>query len=105
MSLFSRIFGEAAIRALPAQQRAEIKNKIEKLVHIGKTDDFLSLVPGGPFNYQCHHKEARQIGEDINAMGGLDLMTAVRKTIKRRLDEVQAEHLDHAWKDIGDWQP
>ncbi|HPL82094.1 MAG TPA: hypothetical protein PLU23_06290 [Anaerolineaceae bacterium] len=105
MSLLNTLFGEAAIRALPPQQKADVKSKIDKLVHIGKTDDFLSLVPGGPFNYQCHHKEARQIGEEINRIGGLELMTAVRQTIKRRLNEVLAEHLDHAWKDIGDWKP
>ncbi|HHV05798.1 MAG TPA: hypothetical protein PK791_01635 [Anaerolineaceae bacterium] len=105
MSILTWIFGEEAIRRLPAQQKAEIRQKIDQLVHIGKTDDFLSLVPGGPFNYQCHHREARTIGEEINAMGGLALMMAVRQTIKRKLSDVMAEHLDHAWKGIGDWQP
>ncbi len=104
MTLFSKLFGDAAIRSLSAQQKAELKLKIEQLVHIGNTDDFLSLIPGGPFNGQCHHKEARQIGQAIDAMGGLPLMSSVRKTIKRRLGEVLAEHLDHTWKDIGDWQ-
>lgn len=104
MSLLTRIFGESAIRKLSAQQKAGLRTRIDQLVTIGNTDDFLSLVPGGPFNYQCHHKEARQIGEEIHAMGGLDLMLAVRKTVKRRLNEVLAEHLDHAWKGIGDWK-
>lgn len=104
MSLFSRLFGDAAIRRLSSQQKAELKLKTSQLVKIGKTDDFLSIIPGGPFNGQCHHKEARIIGEEINVMGGLALMEAVRKSVKRQLGEVMAEHLDHAWKGIGDWQ-
>lgn len=104
MSLFSRLFGEAEIRKLRGQQKADLNKLIERLIYIGKTDDFLSLVPGGPFNYQCHHKEARQIGEEINNMGGLPLMSAVRRTIKYKLNEVLAEHLDHAWKGIGGWK-
>lgn len=105
MSLISRLLGEAEIRKLPAQQKSEVNNWIAKLVHIGKTDDFLSLIPGGPFNHQCHHKEARQIGEALNAIGGTVLMMAVRQTIRRKLNDVMAEHLDHCWKGIGEWQP
>ncbi len=40
MSILTWIFGEEAIRRLPAQQKAEIRQKIDQLVHIGKTDDF-----------------------------------------------------------------
>lgn len=104
MTFFSRLFGDPVIRKLSSQQKAEVTEKLNQLVHIGKTDDFLSIIPGGPFNGQCHHKEARQIGEAINAMGGLALMESARKTVKRQLGEVMAEHLDHAWKGIGDWQ-
>jgi len=31
-------------------------------------------------------------------------MMAVRQTVKYKLKDVLAEHLDHAWKGIGDWQ-
>ena len=48
-------------------------------------DDFLSLQPGGPFNSRCHHTQARQIGERLNEIGGLDLMLASRSTIKDKL--------------------
>lgn len=105
MNLITLVFGEAEIRALDPARRQEISGLIDKLVKIGKTDDFLSLAPGGAFDMQLHHREAREIGMRINGIGGLPLMEAVRNTIKRKLKDVMAEHLDHCWKGIGDWQP
>jgi len=28
----------------------------------------------------------------------------VRQTVKYKLKDVLAEHLDHCWKGVGDWQ-
>lgn len=105
MNLIDILFGEEIIRNLPADQKQEVKDLINKLIVIGKQDDYLSVVPGGPFDYQCHHRQAREIGSRLHRMGGLDLMMAVRMTIRRKLKDVMAEHLDHCWKDIGEWQP
>lgn len=104
MSFFNRIFGEPEIRALNPQQKAEVKKLIDQLVKIGTTDDFLSIVPGGPFDHQCHHRDAKAIGKRIYEIGGVDLMWAVRQTIRYKLKDVLAEHLDHCWKGIGNWQ-
>ena len=104
MSLIDILFGEEAIRNLPAERKQEVKEIINKLMVIGKQDDFLSVVPGGPIDHQCHHRQAKDIGRRLNAIGGLDLMMAVRMTIRRKLKDILAEHLDHCWKDIGDWQ-
>ncbi|NMD28016.1 MAG: hypothetical protein GYA81_08640 [Chloroflexi bacterium] len=104
MSLIDILFGEEALRNLPAERKQEVKEIINKLMVIGKQDDFLSVVPGGPFDHQCHHRQAKDIGRRLNAIGGLDLMMAVRMTIRRKLKDILAEHLDHCWKDIGDWQ-
>ena len=104
MSLIDILFGEEAIRNLPAERKQEVKEIINKLMVIGKQDDFLSVVPGGPFDHQCHHRQAKDIGRRLNAIGGLDLMMAVRMTIRRKLKDILAEHLDHCWKDIGEWQ-
>jgi len=105
MNLMTLLFGEPEIRTLEPARREEILSLIDKLVKIGQTDDFLSLVPGGPFDMQLHHREARDIGRRINDIGGLPLMEAVRNSIKRKLKDVMAEHLDHCWKGIGNWQP
>ena len=104
MAFLSSLFGEPEINQLDPERKAEVKQLIDKLVKIGNLDDFLSLTPGGHFNMQCHHPGAREIGERLNAIGGLPLMTAVRKTIRRKLKDVLAEQLDHCWKGIGDWQ-
>ncbi len=104
MSLINRFFGEPEIRALDPQTKAEVKQMVEELVKIGRLDDFLSLTPGGPFDIQCHHRDAKQIGRRLNQMGGVALMFAVRQTVKYKLKDVLAEHLDHCWKGIGDWQ-
>lgn len=104
MNLFTLLFGEPAINALDAHRKAEVKTMLAKLLIIGRTDDFLSLNPGGPFDLQCHHREARQIGTRLHEIGGVPLMMAVRNQIRRKLKDVMAEHLDHCWKEIGDWQ-
>ena len=104
MSLFSRLFGEPEIRSLNAQNKAEVNQMIDELVKIGRMDDFISLTPGGPFDFQCHHREAKEIGRRLNVIGGIPLMMGVRQTIKHKLKDVLAEHLDHCWKGIGDWQ-
>lgn len=104
MSIINFLLGEPEIRALDSQAKAEVKQLIEKLVVIGKQDDFLSITPGGPFDLQCHHRGAKDIGRRIHQIGGLPLMYAVRKTIRRRLKENMAEHLDHCWKGVGEWQ-
>jgi hypothetical protein len=104
MSIINKIFGEPEIRKLEPQRKAEVKQLIDKLVQIGKTDDFISLAPGGPFDFQYHHREAKTIGKRLFEIGGIDLMMAVRTTIKHKLNDVLAEHLDHAWKGIGNWQ-
>ena len=105
MSIFNKIFGEPEIRALNSQQKAEVKQMIDQLIKIGKTDDFISLAPGGPFDGQLHHREAKAIGRRIHEIGGVELMYAVRTTVKFKLKDVLAEHLDHAWKDVGNWKP
>ncbi len=104
MNLIEMLFGDPEIRKLNPHQRTEVNKLTQELITIGKRDDFLSLVPGGPYDMQCHHREARGIGKRLHEIGGVPLMWAVRKTVRRKLKDVMAEHLDHCWKDIGNWQ-
>lgn len=105
MSLWDQLFGQPAVRQLDASARAEVEQLLDELIRIGQMDDFLSLQPGGPFNVRCHHTRARKIGERLNEIGGLALMQAARKRVKRKLKPVMAEHLDYCWQGIGAWQP
>lgn len=105
MSFLETIFGNPAIRKLSPESRREVQRLLDELVNIGHTDDFLSLQPGGAYNIRCHHVRARQIGTRFNEIGGLELMSAARAFIKRKLKSSLAEHLDYCWSDIGGWKP
>jgi len=104
MNILAILFGHPEIRQLAPEPKREVKQLLADLVKIGEQDDYLSLTPGSPFNSRCHHVGARKIGERLNEIGGLELMHAARWHVKRKLKPVMAEHLDHCWKDIGDWQ-
>jgi len=104
MGFLESLFGSAIINQLPPHQRQEVAKMTAELIQIGKMDDFLSLTPGGSFDVQCHHRQARDIGKRLHDMGGVDLMNAVRERIRRKLKAILAEHLDHCWKGIGDWK-
>jgi hypothetical protein len=104
MSIWYKIFGHPVIRQLPAPDKREVNRLLEELIKIGKMDDYLSLQPGGPFNVRCHHTGARKIGEQLNRIGGLELMHAARWHVKNKLKTTLAEHLDYCWQDIGEWQ-
>ena len=104
MSAFDTIFGDPEIRKLDLHRKQEVNKLIDRLIDIGVRDDYLSLTPGGPFDIQCHHREAKDIGKRLNEIGGVPLMLAARKQVKRKLKAVMAEHLDYCWKDIGEWQ-
>lgn len=105
MSILNILFGDPAIKQLSSHQQKEVEKLIRDLIQIGKSDDFLSLSPGGAFDIQCHHRQARDIGKRLNDIGGLNLMAAVRHRIKRKLKAILAEHLDHCWKGVGEWKP
>ena len=105
MSIWEALFGHPAIRKLPSDKKREVNRLLDELVKIGKTDDFLSVTPGGQFNVRCHHVRTRKIGERLNEIGGLELMQAARSHVRRKLKDVLAEHLDYCWQDIGEWQP
>ena len=105
MSLLESIFGYPAINKLQPELKREVQRLLDELVKIGRTDDFLSLQPGGPFNIRCHHNRARQIGTRLDEIGSLELMTAARAFVKRKLKANLAEHLDYCWQNIGEWKP
>ena len=88
----------------PAESRQEVENLIDELIRIGKTDDYLSERPGSPFNMQCRHLRARQIGKRLHDIGGLPLMEQVHKMIRKKLGRALSDHLEYAWGDVGDWK-
>jgi hypothetical protein len=91
----------------PSQNKDEVENLLAELIDIGKRDDYLAErhLPG--FNSQYRHVRARQIGQRLHAIGGLNLMLYAQRQVKRsvggKLGRSLSEHLEYAWADIGDW--
>lgn len=89
----------------PAAVRSEVDRLLQELIAIGRKDDFLSERPGSPFNAQCRHVRAREIGKRLNDLGGLALLEWMHRRVRRKLKEPLASHLSYAWTDIGEWLP
>lgn len=96
-ALFSRL-------PCPPDRRSETKRLLDELLRIGKTDDFLSERPGPPFNFQCRHIRAREIGKLLDEIGGLKLMEFAHRKVRQKLGVNLSEHLDFAWRDLGSWR-
>jgi hypothetical protein len=88
---------------LNPDQKKEVEILTRDLIEIGIKEDFLSERPGGAFDGHCHHRRAREIGEKLNAMDGMDLMWKVFYRVKRKAGKQLSEHLEYAWSGIGQW--
>jgi hypothetical protein len=102
MGFLQDLFG---IVPCPADKRQEVNQLINELVTIGKRDDFLSERPGSPFNAQCRHTRARQIGTRLNEIGGMTLLEYTQRQIAKKNSKEIAAHLSYCWTEIGDWIP
>lgn len=89
----------------PGHARDEVDRLLAELIRIGKQEDFLSERPGSPFNGQCRHMRARDIGKRLNELGGLPLMEWMHRKVRSKLKEPLASHLSYAWTDVGEWLP
>jgi len=96
------IFGK---KPYPGENKEEVKKLIEELVQIGKRDDFLSERPAYPFNAQCRHMRAREIGVRLDEIGGFDLMEFAALNVKNKTNQEIFSHLEFAWSEIGKWLP
>ena len=96
MSLFSR-------KPYPREKKEEVTRLILELIEIGRRDDFLAERPGHPFNSQCRHIRAREIGKRLDEIGGFPLMEYAARRIRKKLGLELFSHLEFAWSEIGRW--
>lgn len=82
----------------------EIDELITELVEIGRISDFISI-SGGSFDDNGYHIRARQIGVQLNKIGGIELMQAAYYRVAAVLGPVVSRSLEVAWGYIGDWRP
>jgi len=88
-----------------SQYKTEVSKLIEEFIRIGKTDDYLSERPTSPFNLQCRHSRARQIGQRLHDIGDLPLMNYAYRQTRRKVGKLLAAHLEYCWAEIGRWLP
>lgn len=102
MGILDTLFGNR-LPPLSPDQRREVDALFEELVTIGRTEDFLSERPVAGYTAQCHHIRTRAIGRRLSQMGGLELMQAIHRRVRRKLGENLASHLEYAWDGIDKW--
>ena len=106
MSWLGDILSDMITKPYPSQNKDEVENLLAELIEIGKRDDYLAErhLPG--FNSQYRHVRARQIGQRLHDIGGLELMFYAQRRVKRstgKKGKSLSEHLEYAWTEIGDW--
>ena len=94
------IFGS---KPYPKEHKDEVEKLIKELYAIGERDDFLSERPGYPFNAQCRHMRAREIGQRLNEIGQFDLMEYAAQRVRKKMGLTLFSHLEFAWSEIGTW--
>jgi hypothetical protein len=95
---------ELFYKPYPSDRERDVQNMMLELFQIGREQDFLSERPGGAYNYQCRHVRTREIGRQLNEIGGLELMKWIHRKVQKKLSKIKAEHLEYAWDGVGHWQ-
>ena len=104
MGIFNQLFGQDKRGMnLTREQKQGLEALVNELISIGLKEDYLSERPGGAYNGQCHHRRTREIGEKLNALGGLDVMSLAFKRVKKKVGRQLGDHLEYAWAGIGEW--
>ncbi len=85
----------------PREFKAEVERLTENLISIGKKEDYLSVRSGGPFDQNCRHKDAREIGNRFFEIGGIPLMEDRVRLIRRKVSKEGAAHLEACWRAVG----
>lgn len=85
------------------QYKDEVNRLMDELARIAKEDDFLSERPGNPFDRECRHIRAREIGQRLFDIGKADTMEWVIKKLTKRIGKDMAAHLEACWYRIGNF--
>lgn len=82
----------------------DIDKFVIELIEIGKYSNFVSF-SGDAFDENGYHTRTREIGKELNKIGGMPLMQAVFYRVLKRLGPCVCRALEFAWSYIGDWLP
>ncbi len=104
-----RLEAESALKHIKSKAKtiSSVQLKFDcltaELIHIGKTNEFLTVKPKIGFDESKRNIRAREIGMRLNEMGGKKLMQQVYLKVKTDLGAVPARELEFAWNYIGEW--
>ena len=76
---------------------------VKELIQIGRAAGFVPEI-GDDASKRRKQARAREIGEALNDMGGMELMQGACYRVRSELGAGEARALEHAWEGIGDWQ-
>lgn len=71
-----------------------LERLLAELVSIGRTTGYLPREEG----------RTREIGEELNRIGGIELMRTAHERVYSSLGNVKARELESAWGGIGQWR-
>ena len=82
---------------------AGVEALITELIRIGKDIGYLGEKAGGAFNEKCRNARAKEIGELLHAIGGIELMRSASQRVRDALGGVAERELRDGrdQKDIG----
>ena len=75
----------------------------EEVLQIGETDGFLSFKPSEKFTASHRNVRVREIGEILDAQGGMGRMLVVHERVMQALGYIKACELEMAWDEVGEW--
>jgi len=74
---------------------------VPELVRVGRKQ--IPDSASASFYLRIAYKPARMIGEQLNHLGGLNLMKSAHREVTNVLGPIAARELDMAWNGIGQW--
>lgn len=86
----------------------KVEAMMNELIKIGRRSNFICLSDdqkkkAREFDEELCHRRAKEIGETLNSLGGMELMQAAYYRVKQA-GAGSARSLEHCWNGIGEWR-
>lgn len=81
-----------------------VKKLKAELIEIGRHEGYISE-PSEKYDEHHNHKRARQIGEMLDDIGGMELMREVHSGVAQEFrGSARARELESCWGGVGHWR-
>jgi hypothetical protein len=79
-----------------------LEPRISELLSVGRFG--YVGTPGENFDEHYNNIKAREIGDSLDKLGGMDLMLAVHARVVEKLGAIKGRELEACWGGIGSWR-